>query len=358
MEFMKIVRPRSTSRFKRLFLFLAFLVFNPTTFAQSFVEIETGTTSSNSNTITPWKTFFEDGRKQFIIPASELLAAGLNVGDRIKGFAFDVSFALATPSNITIGLKSTTNTSFSTFAFESGFTTVFSGSKTAAVGWDEIEFTSNYTWDGNGIVVQFCYNNSSFTGNSSVSYTDVGYNANRYAYTDNTDGCNMNSFGFNSNRPNLRFYYLAQPELISIERNTPSDSLIITNNVEWKVTFNERPTFIDTSDFELSGPLKDSVSIISIDEVSSNVYHVDATVNSSVQGVFGLNVKGIDGTGSNNLRSDNSAIDQQALSNAQVTNSSVIGQSFVPATTGELYKIVLQIGFGHSYVSFPKNSTV
>ena len=316
---------------------------------QSHFQIGSGTTASNSNTITPWTTFFEDGKSQYIIPASELSAAGLAVGDELNGLAFDVTSVSSPSTNLTIGLKSTTATSFSAFAFESGFTTVFSGVHTPSVGWDKIDFSSNYTWDGNGIVIQFCFDNSTFAGNSTVKYSSTTYNSYRYAYTDNTNGCNLSSFGIKKNRPNIRLYKKVF-SATSIERNVPVDSLTTNTNFQFKTSFNGSAYGVDTSDFVLTGSIAGASQITSVEASSNQVYLVNVTTNSAIEGNLGLAVKGVGGTsGTNNIKEDNSVLDQQSLADIQITDSPVFGQSFVPGATGPLVKIIVKTGVGHSY---------
>ena len=195
------------TKLKILLIAVFFLGGLQSSWAQIDFEIGSGTTTSNSNTISPFTTFFEDGRRQMLFKASELIAEGATAGE-ISAIALDVTFASATPTNWTVGVKFTSDTVFSAFAFESGFTTTFTGSVTAAAGWTPFNFTSPIIWNGtDNIIIEMCYDNSVFTGNSTVRYTAVGFNSNRYAYTDGSNGCILNSFGFNANRANMRFTF-------------------------------------------------------------------------------------------------------------------------------------------------------
>lgn len=66
------------------------------------IQVGTGTATSASNTRTPWTTFFEDTRHQYLITAAELAALGLTNGDQLYALAFNV-IAVASPnSNVTI----------------------------------------------------------------------------------------------------------------------------------------------------------------------------------------------------------------------------------------------------------------
>ncbi len=337
---MRLFRTIGLSSF---FIFSSFSLFS-----LDYVQLGSGTSSSSSNTITPWTTFFEDGRKQLLFTASELSAAGLNVGDEINALAFDIVSANAHATNLTIGLKSTTQTTFSAFAFESGFSTYFSGTHTPSTGWDQISFSSNYVWDGNGIIVEFCYNNSSFTGNSTINYTTTSHTSNRYAYTDGNDGCVLSSFGSNSNRANVRFY-LDKPSLLSIERNSPASASTTSTNMQFQLSFSTDVALLDTADISLNGSAAANTSIQSVSRVNGAQYLVDVLTSNPSTGMIGLDIKGVDASGSNNIIADNSVLDQQALNDIQVTNSPEFGQSFVAGASGPLLKVVLRTGYGHSY---------
>ncbi|MBO6662886.1 hypothetical protein, partial [Roseivirga sp.] len=132
-------------------------------------------------------------------------------------------------SNVTISLKSTTQTEFSSFSFEGGGTQVFSGTHTPSVGWATIVFDTPYTYDGNGIVVSYCYDNNSFSGNSTVEYSVTTYSSNRYAYTDGASGCSLSSFGVNSNRPNMQFATVPP-------NNAPTDISLTATSINQSVT--------------------------------------------------------------------------------------------------------------------------
>lgn len=78
--------------------------------SQTTVTIGTATTASNSDAITPYKTFWHDGRAQFLITAAEINAAG-GYSANITNMAFDVSTAQTqTLTNFTIKLGHTTVT--------------------------------------------------------------------------------------------------------------------------------------------------------------------------------------------------------------------------------------------------------
>ncbi|MCX6839307.1 MAG: M36 family metallopeptidase [Verrucomicrobia bacterium] len=114
--------------------------------------IGTGTTS--------WTTplgSFPHARTQGIYLASELGAA-----KRLTGLALNVLTSSTTLlNNFTIRLKHTSSTSFSSAAWESGWTTVFSGTRTYnAIGWQNTVFTRPFDYDGvSNVMVDISFGN-------------------------------------------------------------------------------------------------------------------------------------------------------------------------------------------------------
>jgi hypothetical protein len=244
------------------------------TYAQT-IQIGSGALTSSANTITPWTNFFEDGRGQYLITAAELAAQGLTNGDRLYSLTFNVISTVSQNTNVTISMKSTTDTNFASFAFDNtGFTTVFSGNHTPSVGWDIIYFNTSYLYDGNGIIINFCFNNTSFTGNSSVEYSTTTPTTHRYAYTDNTNGCILSSFGSNTNRANMQFSTVPDtinPRITSITRQNPAISPTNADVLVWDVTFDETVSNVDATDFTATGT---TATVTNVTNPSGNVHRV------------------------------------------------------------------------------------
>ena len=82
----------------RLIIVLVGLIsMDSTMFSQSTAIIGTGATTTSTSGATPYTTFWEDGRVQYIIQASELTAAGLAGGNTITALGFNVTVANAQP---------------------------------------------------------------------------------------------------------------------------------------------------------------------------------------------------------------------------------------------------------------------
>ncbi len=179
---------------------------------QSNAEVGNGTTVSTGTLITPYKTFYMDGRVQYLVPASELAAAGANAGN-INSVAFNVDVPAAqTLGNFTIKMGGTSLTAMAgSYVANTGFTTVYTNTAYAAsAGWNVHTFTTPYLWNGSdNVIVEVCFDNSSYTSNSSVYYTTTTYASAYDGFADlaTSDGCTPGNISgtAQTNRPNMKF---------------------------------------------------------------------------------------------------------------------------------------------------------
>ena len=194
---------------KKIFLMLMALFSAISSWSQTTVTIGTATTASNSDAITPYKTFWHDGRAQFLITAAEINAAG-GYSANITNMAFDVSTAQTqTLTNFTIKLGHTTVTALTgTFQSNAAFTTCYTGNVTAAAGWNTYTFTNQFLWNGtSNMIVEVCFDNTSYTTSSAVRYSTTSFVSNTYFYSDNATGCTATASGSNTTRANMRFNF-------------------------------------------------------------------------------------------------------------------------------------------------------
>lgn len=173
-------------------------------------------TQSNTNTAypAPYGNWYMGAKHQIIVLASELSAAGMSAGD-ISGLGFDVDQFNGTALNsFTIRIATTTSTQFSFGSnFQTtGFTTVFGPSNyTETNGVNMHSFSSPYTWDGvSNLIIETCFNNSSFTANASTFYSTTANNMVLYYQEDGSSVCGTVSNGTpTTQRPNLIFEWQA-----------------------------------------------------------------------------------------------------------------------------------------------------
>jgi hypothetical protein len=179
--------------------------------SSALVDIGTGALTTTGTNITPYKTFWMDGRAQYMILASELQAQGI-AGGLINSLAFEVSGVPAAQAmnDYTIKVTGTTNTNMSGgYIPSANFTTVFNSNYTATAGWNTHTFTTPYVWNGSdNLVFEVCFDNNFYTSNTSVTYDVTPFVSLFDGNTDNAtaSGCTDGVvFGTaSSNRPRMR----------------------------------------------------------------------------------------------------------------------------------------------------------
>ena len=170
-------------------------------------QVGTGTlVTSTTGYPNPYCTYWWGNREQFLYTAAELNALGMVAGP-ISSVQFNL---IAAPTNsltnFTVYIGETSSTVMS--AWETGLTQVwFNGSYQASVGWNEHIFTTPFIWDGSSsIVVETCFNNSSYTSGGQIQYSVTPFNSAKVYRADNANVCGSNSQSYlNGNRPNTIF---------------------------------------------------------------------------------------------------------------------------------------------------------
>lgn len=159
---------------------------------------------------TPFSGFYEDARMQMLFTASELLGAGVT-GGKISSLAFDVATKASTiPYNgFTVKMTCTNATALTPATFVPGAVTVYGPSTVnSALGWNTLNFTSAYEWDGiSNLIVEICFDNAAWTNDDAVRKTNMGFLSTVHMRMDGVVGCTMTTgLITNSNeRPNVRF---------------------------------------------------------------------------------------------------------------------------------------------------------
>ena len=180
----------------------------------------------------PMQTYYHDARSQVIYLQSELGGATV-----LNGLALNVCAQPGqTLGNWTLRLKHTASSNQSPASWEgpaSGWTTVYQGDTTVSVtGWVWFAFSTPFNYNGvSNLMVDFSYNNSSYTTNGLVrSYTGGVARALVY-YSDSANGDPLDWSGstptpLSTNRiPNIR---LLAGSAVSI---TPTNTGAFTNGV-------------------------------------------------------------------------------------------------------------------------------
>ncbi|MCU0372421.1 MAG: C25 family cysteine peptidase, partial [Ignavibacteria bacterium] len=155
--------------------------------AQANVIIGTGTTSLGY----PYYTFYMDSRTDMLYLGSEIIANGGGAGN-IAQIGFDVTSAASQVMNgFMIKMQTVSSSSISGFT-SSGWTTVYDGTyAVSGSGWQMVALQTPFYWNGTGnLLIEICFNNSSYTSNTSVNGTPAtGRVAHNHSDLSSGNGC-------------------------------------------------------------------------------------------------------------------------------------------------------------------------
>ncbi|MBK7443792.1 MAG: peptide-N-glycosidase F-related protein [Chitinophagales bacterium] len=212
----------------------------------SYNEYQTGTTTDFA--FYPLYTAYPVGRTQILWSASELTAAGLTAGN-ISGMNFDIYTPGDEMKNFSIRLKSTLLTEFTTTVFESGFTEVYRQNTSFNTGWDGIDFTTPFYWDGvSNIIVEITYDNTNPTGLSYMTGMETtpyhslltGCTNDKYVEFYNPDYADVlgNPLAGLSDQVTVAFWSQGDPDFqpqngTTFEAVTGSDARVLNSHTPW-----------------------------------------------------------------------------------------------------------------------------
>jgi len=173
--------------------------------------IGTGTQSNGTTSYpAPYGNWYWGAKHQILYTAAELQALGMVTGGKITSIAFNVINTNGVPihQGFTIRMGCTSATQLTTTMINTGLSTVFGPSNhTVTTGWNVHQLTTPYDWDGvSNLIVETCFNNTSWTSNASTAYTTTPFNSVTAYYQDASGVCN-NTTGFliSTLRPNIQF---------------------------------------------------------------------------------------------------------------------------------------------------------
>jgi hypothetical protein len=161
--------------------------------------IGTGTTAVGY----PYYTYYMDSRTLMLYTSSEIITGGGSPG-LITKIGFNVVTAATQPMNgFNIKMQNTLAASVTGF-INSGWTTVYSGTYAVpGTGWQYIELQTPYYWDGSqNLLMEICFDNTSYTSNTTVNSTTAAGMTWHY-HLDNSTGCSMTGGSAQSTRPNI-----------------------------------------------------------------------------------------------------------------------------------------------------------
>lgn len=194
----------------------------------------------------PYGNYYWGAKNQFLILASELSAAGIVAGNITSlGFFATNLNASAALTNYNMSIATTTITSLSTFT-TAGLTTYFTTpSYIPVLGFNTHVLSTPYVWDGvSNIILETCFNNSSFTNNVSVSQSSTPFTSSIWYNADMSGVCaSTSSFGSMLQRPNISF---GQPTVVTYSW-TPALGLTSTSVSNPTANISSSKTYTVTS---------------------------------------------------------------------------------------------------------------
>jgi len=161
------------------------------------VCIGTGTTAVGY----PFYTFYMDSRTTMLYTAAEIGTGACPL--------YKIGFDVVVPNpqvmnGFKVKMQNTTTTTLTSFG--TGMTEVYTGTySVTGTGWQWITFTSLFPYTGQNLLVEICFNNSSYTSSSTVRSTSATGKC-YHAHSDISagDGCVQISTGeLQSTRPNI-----------------------------------------------------------------------------------------------------------------------------------------------------------
>jgi hypothetical protein len=248
-----------------LLLLLALFLWAGSSLGQITVTIGTGTsiTTGTTPTVTPYKTYWQDGQDQYLYTKAELNAAGLGAGNITK-LAFNVGGtpSTGTLNGFTIFMQHTTLTSHTTFV-TSGWTQCYTGNVIAVTGWNTYTFTTPFNWDGtSNLLIKVCFHNIEYTSTTHVYYTTTPSTVHPYWYGDIGSGCDQTVVRGNGFRPNVQI--TGQPNITPVLSVFPSSlgfGYIASGNTSPKQTYVLSSTYLTAGPIVVTAPPGFEVSL-------------------------------------------------------------------------------------------------
>lgn len=155
------------------------------------VFTQVGAANTPAGYPTPFMGFWQDGRIQFLLSATELQTAG--IGNYIEGFGFYVTQKLSTQpySSFTVFMECTglnSISSFQTMTYQVYYDSMYN----TVSGLNYLKFPTAYEWDGlSNILVSICFDNGSYTQNDLVYQHTSSFTSCVFAYQDGASGCTL-----------------------------------------------------------------------------------------------------------------------------------------------------------------------
>jgi gliding motility-associated-like protein len=212
--------------------------------------IGTGTGSNTAYSYpAPYGNYYWGAKHQILYTAAELQAAGMQSGT-ISELAFNVaSLNGGTTGYQNVQIKMGCSNLSSITTWQTGLSTVYTNPNyTVTTGWNTHVFSNSFDWDGvSSIIVEFCFNNSSYQQNISTYWTTTPYTSVIRYIADNSTVCATSSYTTPDNkRPNIRFKTCNAPPVFLAYSWAPAAAVSNPNIANPTALINAASTFTVT----------------------------------------------------------------------------------------------------------------
>ncbi len=136
-----------------------------------FITIGSGTSVTLGTVETPWGTFWEDNKVQYLWRAADLAAANICPNEDITAVGFNgVVTGTAYPqADARLGMLQTTASDLAV-GFETGTVNLWNGTNFSPVnGWNQFSFSTPFQWNGSSnLVVEYSFDNCDWLSNEHI----------------------------------------------------------------------------------------------------------------------------------------------------------------------------------------------
>ncbi len=248
-------------------------------FSTSHIFTATGSGTTTGGTITvgtgttgitqaPYGTYYMDQRVQYIITKAELTAAGYTSGSSLSSLAFYVTSAQSQVMNAyTIKVAHTGSSAFASTSYLAGTntTTTYTGNYTAtANSWNTHNFSTPFVYNGtSNILIDICFNNSTYTQNSTVSGTTLSAYRSLYKQQDVASGgiCTVTTGTVAYARPNMKLTFASgsREQEVVVGNNLAANIMVfpnpVTNAMQLNFTLVEDQANVQVEVYDLVGKM-------------------------------------------------------------------------------------------------------
>jgi hypothetical protein len=172
-----------------------------------------GTGSSTSYNYGPFYQNYSDFKGQYLITAADLTAAGMSSGIITKlNFNITNKFSTIPYSGFTVKLGCTAATNLSTAGWLTTSLVYGPQNYTTVTGLNTVTLSTPYNWDGtSNLVVEICWDNSSYSSVDYMAYTNTSYISTMLANGYSGSGCTYSPSYTYYSRPNISFSICPPP---------------------------------------------------------------------------------------------------------------------------------------------------